>query len=193
MNFLAHTLFADNDDLIVVGQYCGDFVRGGSLEQFPDGIREGIRRHRRIDSFTDQHPVNLRARNYFEKPLRRFAGIITDVVYDHYLARNWCLYSDQSLESHAAFVYAALEKHKSLMPPDLQRFSEVVIERDMLVAYREFDAVELALGRIANRSSRFQVLVTAADVTRSLDKPLSACFADFVPDLIEHVASIIED
>ena len=193
MNFLAHTLFADNDELIVVGQYCGDFVRGGNLEQFPAGIREGIRRHRRIDTFTDQHPVNLRARNFFEKPLRRFAGIITDVVYDHYLARNWSLYSDQSLENHAAFVYAALAKHKSLMPPDLQRFSEVVIQRDMLVAYREFDAVEMALGRIANRSSRFQVLATAAGITRELDEPLSACFAEFAPELIEHVASIIED
>lgn len=193
MNFLAHSLFADTDDLIVVGQYCGDFVRGGSLEQFPAGIREGIRRHRRIDSFTDQHPVNLRARNYFEKPLRRFAGIITDVVYDHYLARNWSLYSDQPLESHAAFVYDALAKHKALMPPDLQRFSEVVIQRDMLVAYREFAAVEIALGRIASRSSRFQVLASAAEVTRSLDAPLSACFAEFAPDLIEHVASIIEN
>lgn len=192
MNFLAHSLFADNDDLIVVGQYCGDFVRGGNLEQFPAGIREGIRRHRAIDTYTDQHPVNLKARNYFEKPLRRFAGVITDVVYDHYLARNWSLYSDQPLGDHAAFVYAALEKHNVLMPADLKRFSEVVIKRNMLEAYREFDAVELALQRIASRSSRFQVLSQAAAVTQSLDAELSACFTEFAPDLIAHVASIVE-
>ena len=191
MNFLAHSLFADNDELIVVGQYCGDFVRGGNLEQFPAGIREGIRRHRAIDTYTDRHPVNLTARNYFEKPLRRFAGVITDVVYDHYLARNWSLYSDQPLANHAAFVYGALQKHKALMPPDLQRFSEVVVQRNMLEAYRDFTAVELALERIASRSSRFQVLATAAEVTRSLDEPLSRCFAEFAPDLIAHVESIV--
>ena len=192
MNFLAHSLFADNDDLIVVGQYCGDFVRGGNLEQFPDGIREGIRRHRAIDTYTDQHPVNLQARNYFQKPLRRFAGVITDVVYDHYLARNWSLYCDRPLSEHAEFVYAALEKHRALMPADLQRFSEVVVQRNMLEAYREFDAVELALQRIASRSSRFQVLSTAAAATLALDAELSDCFAAFAPDLIAHVESIVE-
>lgn len=190
MNFLAHTLFADSDELIVVGQYCGDFVRGGNLDQFPDGIREGIRRHRRIDSYTDSHPANLRARNYFEKPLRRFAGIITDVVYDHYLARNWSLYSDVPLASHAAFVYTALKNHRELMPPDLQRFSDVVVENRVLESYLEFEAVEFALQRISRRSPRFSALAAAGETTLSLDEPLATCFSEFMPDLIEYLDDV---
>ena len=191
MNYLAHSLFTDSDELLVVGQYCGDFVRGGNLQGFPPRVRDGISLHRRIDSYTDSHPVNLQARNLFSKPYRRFAGIITDVLYDHFLAQNWQEFSDISLQSHAEFVYGAQQNHFDLLPPDLQRFATMVIERNALVSYLDITTVEQVLERISRRSPRFQTLATASGPMRDNYQQLRGCFDDFFPDLVENIEPLI--
>ncbi|MBX2883628.1 MAG: DUF479 domain-containing protein [Granulosicoccus sp.] len=187
MNFLAHSMFARQQPEIIVGQFCGDFVRGGKLEQFPEQVRAGIRLHREIDQYTDRHPVNLEARRLFKPPYRRFAGVLTDVVYDHYLARSWSEYSDRPLRDHVDDVYEALRHHFEVLPLDLQRFARMLIDQDILASYLSFDAVELALSRISRRSERFLLLEEASEVVKSLDSQLSAHFERFYPDLIIHM------
>jgi len=193
MNFLAHSLFAKQNRELIVGQFCGDFVRGASLDSFPVSIRHGIALHRKIDMYTDQHPINLKARRYFKPPQRRFASILTDVVYDHYLARNWSLYSDSDLHAHVALIHLSLEKHFELLPARLQRFARLLIDEEILLSYLEFDAVNEALERISWRSSRFEVLAQAGPEIKRLDKELSQCFAQFFPDLVAYVASLPPD
>ncbi len=188
MNFLAHTLFANGDPELIVGQYCGDFVRGNRIEHFPHRVQQGIRMHRAIDQYTDAHAANLTARNAFEKPYRRFAGIITDVVYDHYLARNWRDYSDIALQDHAEIVYSALQEHDEILPSSLRRFARVVTERNMLVSYQQFEAVDVALNQISKKSTRFSVLASAAAVARDREGVLETCFQEFFPDLVRFVA-----
>jgi len=192
LNYLAHSLFSNSDEFILVGQYCGDFVRGSDLDHYPDGIHTGILWHRRIDSFTDQHPANLRARNYFAKPHRRFAGIITDVLYDHFLAQNWHHYCDTPLQSHVGFVHKALQQHVDLMPPRLQRFSQIVVEQNALMSYLQFDSVEQVLQRISQRSPRFLPLASAGDPLREHQHALKACFDEFFPDLVSHMNTVIK-
>lgn len=187
MNFLAHSMFAGRQPEVIVGQFCGDFVRGGQLEHFPLQVQDGIRLHREIDLFTDQHPVNLDARRLFSPPYRRFAGVLTDVVYDHYLARSWAMYSDRPLREHVDEVYDALRQHFELLPLDLQRFARLLIDQDILASYLSFDAVDLALLRISRRSERFFVLEDAGKVVKALDSELSGHFATFYPDLIKHM------
>lgn len=187
MNFLAHSMFARRQPEIIVGQFCGDFVRGGKLDRFPEQVRTGIRLHREIDSFTDQHPVNLEARRLFQSPYRRFAGVLTDVVYDHYLARSWVSYSDRPLRDHVDEVYEALLEHFELLPLNLQRFARMLIDQDVLASYQSFDAVEQALSRISRRSVRFHLLEDAGAVVEALDSELSGYFSQFYPDLIKHM------
>lgn len=190
MNFLAHSLFANQNQEMIVGQFCGDFVRGSNLDAFSETIQAGIFLHRKIDSYTDQHPVNLEARQFFAPPYRRFASILTDVVYDHYLARTWSLYSQADLQQHIEHVHESLENNFELLPPRLQRFARMVIDEKVLISYLQFDAVEEALVRISWRSSRFKILEQSGDVVRQLDEQLSECFARFFPDLITHVESL---
>jgi len=190
MNFLAHSLFANQDQELIVGQFCGDFVRGASLQDFSPAIRSGIELHRKIDSYTDKHPINLQARQYFTSPHRRFASILTDVVYDHYLARTWSSYSTTPLSDHIALIHESLESHFELLPARLQRFARFLIDRQILHSYLEFDAVNEALERISWRSSRFAVLAQSGVEIQRLDKELSACFAIFFPELINYVSGL---
>ena len=193
MNFLAHSMFAQQDQEVIVGQFCGDFVRGADLSAFSHGIQRGIRLHREIDGYTDKHPVNLQARELFVPPYRRFASILTDVVYDHYLAKDWTRYNDSELEEHIVLVHSALETHFEVLPARLQRFARMLIDEDLLLSYLHFDAVELALSRLSWRSERFRVLASAGAVVQQQDAGLSESFAQFYPQLQQHMSNRSQD
>lgn len=187
MNFLAHSLFAEQDAEKIVGQFCGDFIRGNRHGHLPQAVQDGIALHRRVDSFTDQHPVNAQARALFEPPWRRFAGILTDVVYDHYLVRDWHTYSALPLNEHIEMVHDALERHFELLPLNLQRFARHLIDRDVLMSYSSFEAVEQALYRISGRSPRFFILAEAGPAIAQESDELFRLFRLFFPDLMDHM------
>ena len=102
MNYLAHAFLAAPQSEAICGAFIGDFAKGVDLAALPSGMREGVIGHRRIDAFTDSHPVVCVARARFEPPLRRFAGIIVDVVFDHFLAATFAAYSRQPLSDFTA-------------------------------------------------------------------------------------------
>ncbi len=184
MNFLAHSLFANGDAERIAGQFCGDFVRGSDLSAYSVGIREGIVRHRRIDAYTDQHPDVKKMHHFFQPPLRRFAGIITDVAFDHYLARDWARYSDVALEAHVATVHAALNQQSELLPPDLQRFIRFIQQENVLLGNLHFGGVELTLQRLSRRSPRFAPIAEGAAVAQKFDSELASGFHGFFPDML---------
>ncbi len=184
MNFLAHSLFANGSTERVAGQFCGDFVRGSDLSQFTEGIQEGIRRHRRIDAFTDRHPEVKLVHDLFKPPIRRFAGIITDVSFDYFLANDWQRYCEQPLEAHVAWVHEALNKHLHELPPQLQRFIAFIQRENVLLGNREFRGVELTLQRLSMRSSRWAPMADAGPVVWAHREALAACFATFFPTLL---------
>lgn len=188
MNFLAHTLFADGNSERVAGQIGGDFVRGKDLSTYPPGVRQGIERHRLIDAYTDRHPAGLRARALFEPPLRRFAGIITDVMYDYYLVRDWDRYSDIPLDQHIADVHDALHTHRAVLPAGLHRFAVFLRREQVFESYREFTGVEQTLQRIARRGRRFAVLHNAAGEARRHRDTVGVCFEELFTDLRQHMA-----
>ncbi|MBA1146029.1 DUF479 domain-containing protein [Ectothiorhodospiraceae bacterium WFHF3C12] len=184
MNYLAHLHLAEDSDDALVGNLLGDFVKGRPERlDYPDAIRRGILLHRRVDSFTDRHPVFRTSRARLGAPYRRFAGIIIDLAYDHFLARDWADYHDEPLPSFAARTYRALARHHHRLPPRLQRMAPVMSEQDWLSAYRELDNIERSLAGIARRLSRPTPLPWAGEQLRLHYAGLEADFNAFMPDL----------
>lgn len=190
MNFLAHVYLANGDPDSIVGQLCGDFVRGTDLARFPKTIAQAIRVHRAVDTYTDRHPLNLQARQLFETPHRRYAGIITDVAYDHYLALDWESYCDVPLQEYVALVNESLVERYSVLPENLQRFvpylkSEKILENNFYPAH-----IELTLERLSRRRSSMKPLATAAPVLWQNSDRLKRLFDDFFPQLIVHTREL---
>jgi len=67
--------------------------------------------------------VTRQSRNRISPLRRRFAGIIVDVCYDHFLSRHWRRYGAIDLESFVDRVYAVLSKNRSRLP---ERFSRIL-------------------------------------------------------------------
>lgn len=189
MNLLAHAFLADGDPDKIVGQLCGDFVRGSDLSAFPPAVRAGIRCHRAVDSFTDKHPDNMAARALFEPPYRRFAGIAVDVVYDHFLARDWQQYREGSLKEYTALVTRSLEAHQEVLPAGLKRFLELLAVEDTLYRNLEQNHIELTLRRIAARRKSLAPLATIAPLIWERESALAALFESFFPQLMRYTRS----
>jgi len=184
VNFLAHSLLGFDDPALIAGQFCGDFVRGSQLSHLPEQVEQGIRLHRHLDRFTDTHPVLLAVRNDMTATPRRFAGIVIDVLFDHYLARHWHQFSQRSLEDHARMVNQALHVHKEILPESLQRFMIVLSEEAILANNRELVAIELTLRRLSRRSAKFAALAIPHDQLKPLRARLHEPFSEFYPALL---------
>ena len=87
MNYLAHLHLGGPGREDRLGSLYGDFVKG-SADVWPAGIAAGIRLHRRIDVYTDDHPLVIRAKTRLPAARRRVAGLLVDVFFDHCLARH---------------------------------------------------------------------------------------------------------
>jgi acyl carrier protein phosphodiesterase len=182
MNYLAHLHLGGQRPGQLLGSLYGDFVKGRLLGQFDPEIEAAIQLHRRIDVFTDRHPLVDISLSRFSITRRRYAGIVLDVFFDHCLARDWTLYADQPLEQFTSDVYRVLSTEPQL-PERLAMIAPHMVAHDWLGSYREFAVLEQVLRGISRRLSRPEELAGAMQELRLLYEPLSADFRLFYPQL----------
>lgn len=188
MNYLAHLYLAGDDDDWIAGALLGDFVKG-RLENIalPAGVIEGIRLHRAIDSFTDQHSTVSRSRARLSQR-RLVSGIIVDLAYDHFLALRWSQFAAEPLPLFCDRHYSCLMARKHSFPKKLRTMLPHMVHHDWLGSYAELDNVALALERIGTRLSRPDLLT---GVMRDLEQHylgLEQDFLEFFPEAIEEFA-----
>ena len=186
MNYLAHLLLADGTSETLVGGLLGDFAKGLDVSSLPAAVRAALLQHRRIDAFTDAHPLVRRSRARVSREFSRFSGILVDVFYDHFLALRWPDHMPEPLSAFAARVYAALREHERLLPLRLSRVLPRMASEDWLSGYAEIENVGHALAGLERRFSRPTGLSRAlVELTRNHDA-MHADFADFFPQLREY-------
>ncbi|MBM3276968.1 MAG: DUF479 domain-containing protein [Candidatus Handelsmanbacteria bacterium] len=189
MNWLAHFLLAEPEPAFRVGSVLPDFAPPALLAALPPVFQSGIKQHRRVDLFTDAHPLFRRSRHRFPSPLRRFAGILTDVFYDHLLARNWSSHSAVPLPDFAAQVYAAIATCRPELPPEIYGRLARLRDADLLGAYGELEGLARVLAGIGARLRRPVDLGAALPVLRDQFAGFAADFKAFFPELREAAAA----
>ena len=196
MNYLAHAWLSRHSDSAILGAILGDFVFGQSgLRDWPPAVRAEIVRHRRIDQYTDAHPAVTAARGLFDAAgLRRYAGIVLDVYFDHCLARDWMRWNDTPLEDFSARVYRVLQEHREELPPRLHAIAPRMAAHDWLGSYAQRGSVDRAVHGIATRLSRNgDRLVECLEVLHVEEARVDAAFEAFFPDLIQSAARMQAD
>ncbi|MFJ2385781.1 acyl carrier protein phosphodiesterase [Pseudomonas koreensis] len=187
MNYLAHLHLGGQHPEQLLGSLYGDFVKGRLQGQFAPQIEAAIHLHRRIDVFTDRHPLVDTALGRFTQTRRRYAGIVLDVFFDHCLARDWALYAEQPLEQFTADVYRVLSSERQL-PERLAKIAPHMVAHDWLGSYQAFEVLEQVLRGISRRLTRPEELAGAMQELRRLYEPLSEDFALFYPHLQDFAA-----
>ncbi|MBL8495996.1 MAG: DUF479 domain-containing protein [Rhodocyclaceae bacterium] len=152
MNYLAHALLAGPDPESRLGGLLGDFVKGtpdGFDPRLPPGVVAGIALHRQIDRYADTHPAFQASRRRVSAQRRRYAGVMIDMFYDHFLARHWLRYCSQPLGEFAEETYALLADHAAILPPRLRGMLPHMREQNWLVSYACAAGIGTALDGIS--------------------------------------------
>ena len=122
MNYLAHIFLSGNRPRVQIGNFIGDFVKGSQFNAYPAKIRHGIVLHRKIDEYTDAHPVVLKVKSFLKPTFGRYSGIITDMYFDYFLAIRFRHYSSKSLHIFAFQFYFFALLHYRHLPAKVKRF-----------------------------------------------------------------------
>jgi len=219
VNYLAHAYLSFGIPDIVVGNLISDFVKGKKQMEYPDSIRKGITLHRAIDTFTDTHPVTRHAKSYFRAVYGLYAGALTDVVYDHFLANDPVAFSagtpeppvggiapagmDESDEAPAgtplsliAFAqqtYRQLATRESLFPERFARMFPYMRDQDWLSHYRYKEGIFNSFAGLARRAAYMPPPREACELFETHFTDLEACYREFFPLLRDFAVRTMED
>ena len=186
MNFLAHIYLSGDSDLIKIGNFMADGVRGNKHLELHSDIQKGIILHRSIDTFTDAHPLFRQSTKRLHANYHHFSGVIVDVFYDHFLAKNWSLYSDEKLEVYVANFYESLDIHYDLLTEKAQLMKPYMIQQNWLLSYRTIEGIEKILSQMDNRIKRESNMRFSVEELRLFYQEFEDDFTIFFNELQAH-------
>ena len=163
MNFLAHIHLSGDNEWIKIGNFMADGVRGKQYENFPPAIQKGILLHRAIDTFTDVHPLFRQSTKKLHSRYHHYAGVIVDMYYDHFLAKNWTNYHSESLSNYAANFYQSLTDNFPLLTLKTQNLLPYMMEYNWLVNYQSINGLERILSQMDQRTKNQSLMRFATE------------------------------
>jgi acyl carrier protein phosphodiesterase len=164
MNFLAHALLSFNHPQVMVGNIISDFVKGRLQYSYPNQIHAGIKLHRQIDTFTDQHAATKEAKKVFAPVYRLYSGAIVDIVYDHFLANDHSQFGNNKLDNFSKNVYLVLEQHHMHLPPRFLQMLPYMRNQNWLFNYHTKEGIDRSLYGLVRRSAYLTDHKTAFDL-----------------------------
>ena len=150
MNFLAHIYLSFDDDEITIGNFIADSIRGNKFKHLPERVQKGIFLHRKIDTYTDAHPIPKISSKRLHKNYSHYSRVIVDIFYDHFLAKNWTRYSDIPLDIFVDRFYDLLEDNFEILPHGVQHMMPYMITDNWLYNYSNMEGI----GRVLNGMNR---------------------------------------
>ena len=187
MNYLAHIYLSGENDEVRLGNFIGDSVKGRQYNEFPDFIRKGILLHRKIDEFTDNHTIYRISRGRFKPGFHKYAGVVTDIFFDHLLLENWEKYSSEKPESFIRHIYVLSVLNFPILPTRVQKFLPFMILRNWLGTYKTIEGIDSIFERMAKRTSLPAESGFAIKIIRKHYSEFNDEFNLFFEDLIEFV------
>ena len=152
MNFLAHIYLSNDNDYIKIGNFIADSIRGKHYDHLPADIQKGIILHRAIDTFTDLHPVFRQSTKRLHERYHHYAGVIVDIFYDHFLAKNWSKYSNEDLGDFAENFYQILRDNTPFLNEKILGMMPYLIKQNWLFNYQFMDEIARTLRQMDQRT-----------------------------------------
>ena len=171
MNYLAHSYLSFQKTDLIIGNFIADSIQGNRFEGLTEGIIKGITLHRKIDVFTDTHPIFLTSKHRFSKDFDKYSGVLMDIIYDHYLAKNFNSYSTLTLQQHSNSIYALLKDNYDYLPEPAKRFYGYMTERYILFHYSSISGIETVLTHLSNRiRNRYELQLAIPILEKNYDE-----------------------
>ena len=158
---MAHVYLSEDNFSLSVGNSIADRVKGKDLTNFSPMIQKGILLHRKIDAFTDHHPLFKECVSILFPIYRHYSRVIIDIYFDHFLASNWDKYNSKNLKVFSNEFYDALKIESVNFPENIKNFSRTLIFYNWFDSYKTITDLELILTQMAQRT-RFPSKLSAS-------------------------------
>lgn len=183
MNFLAHLYLSKENTQIMIGNLIADHIRGNKFSHFSEEIQIGIQLHRKIDTFTDTHDIVKKSKRRLHERYGHYDGVIIDVFYDYFLAKNWHRYSQIPLDIYTKGVYTVLTEQKDILPERTQKMLPSMVTNDWLYNYQFLDGIQEVLSSINRRTKGISKMDLALEDLEKNHTDLENDFFLFFDDL----------
>jgi acyl carrier protein phosphodiesterase len=183
MNHLAHFFLSSADSNLLVGGFLGDFVKGRLKGERTRRVEDGIKLHRAIDAYTDQHAITRLSQKRFDPRFRRFAGIMTDIIFDHFLALHWHKYHGEDLQTFSDATFGVLLGNREHLPALAIKACERMHDANALLNYRKPEFVHRSFCHLSTRLRRDNPLTDAYEQFLANRDELDSDFGKFFPAL----------
>ncbi|MCP9769949.1 DUF479 domain-containing protein [Lacihabitans sp. LS3-19] len=164
MNYLAHLFLSGNNDGVILGNLLEDFVKGNIENStnsiLPKDVKMGLQLHRTIDTLTDTHKVVKECKEVFYPNFGKYSPIIVDVLFDHFLIKNWLIFTEEDFEHFRKRVYNSLKNYQEIQPEMLKGMINSMIEHDWLKNYIENWGLEKAFKNLNNKINKSEIDLT---------------------------------
>lgn len=186
MNFLAHIYLSGENELVRIGNFMADGIRGKQHEEYPPEVQKGILLHRSIDSFTDNHEVFRQTTKRLHARYHHYAGVIADVFYDHFLAANWHLYSAQPLQAFTLQFYDSLHRHYHLLSEKTKGLMPYMERYNWLLSYQTIEGISGILTQMDKRTGNKSGMRHASNELGLEYEEIATEFFAFFEDVRNH-------
>ncbi|WP_136480955.1 acyl carrier protein phosphodiesterase [Cognatitamlana onchidii] len=184
MNYLAHIYLSGDNDLVTIGNFIADGIKGKSYKNYPKDIQIGILLHRHIDTFTDAHKTVRKSTKRLHSKYGHYSGIIVDILYDHFLAKNWEKYSKTTLKSYTNAFYDSLETHYHLLPNRIQKMIPYMLADNWLLSYASIKGIAKVLDGMNRRTQNRSAMNEAVEELKAFYNEFENEFSLFFDELI---------
>ena len=164
-----------------------DGIRGNDYLNYPHEIKKGIILHRYIDTFTDANDIFRISKHRLHERYGHYSGVIVDILYDHFLAKNWNKYSDESLTSFVYSFYKSLEDIFEVLSPKTQRILPIMIEQNWLESYATIEGISRILFQMDSRTKFKSKMQFAIEELEAFYSDFEKEFTLFFEELRNHV------
>jgi acyl carrier protein phosphodiesterase len=183
MNHLAHLYLSSDNEEEMVGQFIADAVKGNDFNAYTPNIRKGILLHRWVDSFTDTHELVKELRAEYRPKLGLYSGVLIDLVFDYFLAKDFQLHSGRELSEFQQFTFSVLNKHEEKFPERMKNYFFHMKDKEFMMKYAHPVGMAVIVRQMGMRSARGEALVQAGDYFLDHVEAASKYFPSFFQDL----------
>lgn len=173
--------------MLKIGNFMADGIHGQPSEDLPEDVQKGIILHRHIDTYTDNHPIFRQTTKRLHPGYHHYAGVIADIFYDHFLAKNWSSYHPLPLTQYTQAFYKLLQNNYNILTAKTKGMLPYMLREDWLANYAGIEGIATTLRNMDKRTRNDSRMAEAVNELKMYYADFEAEFTHFFNDVRQFV------
>jgi len=187
MNYLAHSVLSCGDEDLMLGNLITDMITKKDEEAYLESIKKGIDLHRKIDSYTDSHPVVKESLQLIYPTQGKYAPVVLDILWDYFLSKNWKHFQGEDIFDFSHNIYILIEKNYDRLQPKIVKRFEGMIRADWLQSCISRKRLRGTFTHLHKRTKFKSNFDKVDEILDAHEDALNDAFMKFFPEMIEYV------